>query len=171
MKLTGSDLTCRALDFAIKAHDRQYRADGKTPYIEHPLEVARLFRSHWETDVSWLDWTNRFYPDKDAAMYRGIALCEVHDSIENGGATFEDLRAAGLGDLEDELNLLTRGSEQSYLSYLLAIKGYMHISVLPYLVKLADIETNEKDLVNLPLARRKWAATKYEMARWILAQP
>jgi (p)ppGpp synthase/HD superfamily hydrolase len=36
------DLERRALEFAALAHDGQYRKDGKTPYINHPIEVVRL---------------------------------------------------------------------------------------------------------------------------------
>lgn len=35
-------ITERALEFATKAHEGQFRKDGVTPYIEHPEIVHRI---------------------------------------------------------------------------------------------------------------------------------
>lgn len=150
---------------AHKAHGRDMRADGKTLYITHPLEVARLFMEHWQSDPKWSQWTKGL---DSTDMWRGMALAMLHDVAEDTSTTILDLRAAGFGGIEDELSLLTRASGQSYLQYLLAIKHYRSTCTLPFLVKLCDIEHNSKDAEGLPPARRKWALTKYEMATWIL---
>src|SRR5215204_380171 len=64
-------LITKAWEFATLAHDGQKRASGE-PYIIHPLEVAILLSS-WQLDTS--------------SIVAGL----LHDTIEDGGATNQDL--------------------------------------------------------------------------------
>lgn len=166
--MTGQALIDAAVAFAQRAHADQTRADKRTPYVHHPQAVAGLFAGHWGCDAAWAPYIEGL-TEHDYA--KGVALCHLHDVWEDTEASLADMRRAGLGELEDEMVLLTRGRDQSYLAYLLAIRGYRHVSILPWLVKLCDIEHNEGDSIGLPRARRKWALTKYELARYVLTHP
>jgi len=146
--LTGQALIDAARALATDAHAGQTRRGGK-PYITHPEAVAALF-------------VNNFGADQDRWIHyhRGVALAWLHDAREDTWISWGPLREAGLGDLEDELTVLTHGEEESYLNYILRIRSYR--SNLPLLVKLCDIEHNLSD------APSKQQRTKYEMAQWIL---
>ena len=62
----------KAMRFAERAHRGQMRADGKTPYIQHPLAVAELVAR----------WT--FANGGEPNMVVGALL---HDVIEDGRIT------------------------------------------------------------------------------------
>lgn len=166
--LTGQALVDAAAAFAKAKHGGQTRKDRwKTPYYRHPEAVAGRFANHWAFNPDWRIHTEG--PFK-VDYCTGLALCHLHDVKEDCGVTVTDLRAAGFSDdLDNILDVLTHGRDQSYLAYLLAIREYRDISVLPWLVKLCDIEDNTSSLGNLTDRRRaKWLATKYEMAEYIL---
>ena len=40
----------KAKEYVTKSHEGQFRKDGKTPFITHPLEVARLVQKYMCTD-------------------------------------------------------------------------------------------------------------------------
>ena len=66
----------RAADFAARAHRNQRRKNTeKTPYINHPIEVAKILTDSGVTDVDVL------------------AAALLHDTIEDTGTTFEELKA------------------------------------------------------------------------------
>lgn len=44
----------QALRIALQAHDGQYRKDGKTPYIIHPIRVANYFNSDLKRTIAIL---------------------------------------------------------------------------------------------------------------------
>lgn len=169
--LTGQSLVDKAGTFACHAHEHQFREDGRTPFITHPLRVSDLFHYHWTEDDAWNGWVGQAGAD----YHRDRALCLCHDAVEDAehqALVLAELRAAGLGGLEDELMVLTRGPEQLYIDYLVHIRDYRATSILPFLVKLCDLEHNESDIGGLTNAKRaKWARDKYAMARWILLQP
>src|SRR6185369_9036115 len=64
-------LITKAWEFTKLAHDGQKRASGE-PYSSHPLEVAILLAS-WKLDTS------------------SIVAGFLHDTIEDGGATNQDI--------------------------------------------------------------------------------
>src|SRR6201999_2809396 len=68
----NEEMLNKAYVFAMKAHGTQMRASGD-PYFSHPLEVASIL-----TEMKM-----------DAAS---IATALLHDTIEDTGATEEDLR-------------------------------------------------------------------------------
>jgi guanosine-3',5'-bis(diphosphate) 3'-pyrophosphohydrolase len=69
-----------AARFAAKKHKGQLRDDGKTPYITHPLMVARILRLYGGNDPHTL------------------AAALLHDTVEDTDATYEEL-AAQFGDI------------------------------------------------------------------------
>ncbi len=163
MILTGTDLTCRALDIAMEAHRGQFRADQVTPYVDHPIDVAARFYQ------VYMDGAYRMMRAEDE--FNGQAVSYLHDVVEDcHGWTFERLAAEGFEAVIPSLRLLTNDEGLSYLDYLLRLKrsgDYLALTV-----KLCDMSSNEADLERIPSAgRRKAMATKYSLARYVLTHP
>jgi HD domain-containing protein len=72
--LAGQPVAVRAAEWAARAHDGQERVVDGAPFLLHPLEVALILH---------------------VAGYRGDALAAalLHDVVEKGGVTHEQLRA------------------------------------------------------------------------------
>lgn len=84
----------KAIDFAKKAHDGQYRKYTGEPYIKHPLEVASLLVQHSPE------------ADEDA-----IAAAILHDVVEDTSVSLYEIKATfGLivGNLVEELTDVSR---------------------------------------------------------------
>jgi guanosine-3',5'-bis(diphosphate) 3'-pyrophosphohydrolase len=67
----------QALVFASRAHAGQHRKDGRTPYINHPIEVMNLVVQHCHN------------PDEDVLI---AAL--LHDVVEDTMITDAEIRSA-----------------------------------------------------------------------------
>lgn len=74
----NTDLYERALKIAARAHAGQTRKHDDTPYIHHPVMVARLLEQHGFSEVT-------------------VAAGLVHDVLEDSEYTAEELRME-LGD-------------------------------------------------------------------------
>jgi len=108
-----------ALEFATKAHAGQKRWD-RSPYINHPIEVSGMVHGN----------TNKI-----------IAL--LHDTVEDCNITDDDLRQAGLTDVQiDMIDCLTKRQGESYLDYLCRVVKYDTTID----VKVADLKHNSFDL-------------------------
>lgn len=105
---------------AQKAHDGQFRRDGKTPYINHIKDVVSRVESEDEKIVAWL-----------------------HDTVEDTEVTFDDLAGLGLSPivLEAIIAMTKPDGGVSYIEYLKGVKA----SPLATRVKLADIASNMSD--------------------------
>lgn len=162
MILSGQSLVDRAREVATKAHEGQFRADKKTPYITHPQDVASRFIADYYAG------SYRILSSDDE--YRGQAVAWLRDAVKDGGITFEQLEQEGFHDIIPTLQLLTHFEGDSYLDYILLLKrSHNNLAIQ---VKLADMEANLADLHNIPSAgARKGLKTKYEMARHILTHP
>jgi (p)ppGpp synthase/HD superfamily hydrolase len=79
----------QAVDIATQAHEGQTRADGATPYIEHPLAVADLVECWNKTGVITAG------PE---ALNRMRCAAVLHDVVEDTGVTLDELRSAGVED-------------------------------------------------------------------------
>jgi len=128
-----------ATQFAAEKHRNQRRKDvDKTPYINHPIEVAaELVRAGVE--------------DPDA-----IAAALLHDTVEDTDTTEEELRAI----FGDHITLLVMECTDDKDMSKVARKRHQithseHISDLGKLVKLADKYANMKGLYENPPA--KWS--------------
>ena len=109
-----------ALDLAHKYHDGQFRWDGATPYVVHPIAVSENF-----TDENY------------------IATALLHDVIEDCNVRALDLLDLGIpDDVVSAVVLLTRSHGQDYLNYILNIRS----NEMARQVKIADIEYNIKFL-------------------------
>jgi len=110
---------------AIKAHLGQTRRDGVTPYIEHPIKVAKIV----EEILGFGD------------DYKAVAL--LHDVIEdNKEYSVEELVALGVeAGIANAVFLLTKQKGQDYLDYIQKVKNNHYAKM----VKIADILANLTD--------------------------
>ncbi|MEW6049148.1 MAG: GTP pyrophosphokinase [Bacillota bacterium] len=104
-----------AIVLAVGAHRGQKDRAG-APYILHSLRVGLSFRDPLE-------------------VMAGV----LHDVVEDGGATLEQLRRAGFpADVVEALDALTRRAGETYDDYLVRVKA----NRLALRVKLADLRDN-----------------------------
>jgi (p)ppGpp synthase/HD superfamily hydrolase len=127
-----------ALKIATKAHKGQFRHDGKTPYITHPIAVAEKFKG---------------------AIPKILAL--LHDVLEDSSLSKDDLLKLGIHPIMCHyVNVLTKKTGQSYLDYLLNIKNEYWVTK----VKIEDIKHNLSTLE----PKKKTQRDKYLLALYIL---
>lgn len=114
------DLSVAAQRIATEAHEGQFRRDGKVPYIEHPRAVASRVGNGIDAKiVAWL-----------------------HDVLEDGDVTVEQLEAAGIPSrCIDAVVLLSKTPRVSYEAYLEAVAQ----DPLATKVKIADMISNLAD--------------------------
>jgi (p)ppGpp synthase/HD superfamily hydrolase len=114
-------LVNKVLQIAIKAHSNQYRRDGVTPYIKHPMEVARR--------VSHLG-------------HEYVCVAYLHDVLEDTKVTYSDLEKEGIPEnILKAVEILTKSEDISYDEYLYSIK----CNKLACQVKIADMLSNLAD--------------------------
>lgn len=157
MILTGQALVDKAREIATEAHRGQYRADGVTPYIEHPRAVA--FRALADLGAGY-DLEYRCKVE---------AVANDHDVVEDHADVWplHRLREEGLESIVPDLALLTHDLSDSYLTYILRVRDSRRPIALA--VKLADIACNLADVRRIPDPNRQRSLiAKWEMARWIL---
>ena len=110
-----------AASLATIAHKDQFRRDGKTPYLNHPIAVADKLTS--ESDEV-------------------IAVAFLHDAAEDAGMTEGDFRVAGLRQTVIEaIQTLTHKDGESYEDYLKRVKA----NPIALKVKIADMLHNLSD--------------------------
>ena len=86
--LTGAGLARHAYELAAEAHAGQERKGDSSPYISHPVEVARLLEAEGNADEEL------------------IAATFLHDVVEDTEHSLEDIRerfGAGVGDLVEAM--------------------------------------------------------------------
>ena len=92
-----TDLEQKALEFATKAHNGQFRKDGKTPYIEHPIRIRNNIRLH-----------KNFTPELGVAAF-------LHDVVEDCGVTIEQLKEQFGEKVASLVDWMTNRSKQTGL--------------------------------------------------------
>ncbi|OGM58230.1 hypothetical protein A2955_01115 [Candidatus Woesebacteria bacterium RIFCSPLOWO2_01_FULL_37_19] len=133
----------KAWDFAKLAHTGQKRLTG-VPYVNHPLETAKILTS-WKLDAAT------------------IAAGLLHDTVEDGGATEEDLikefgieisqLVAGVTKVS---NVKLRGSkDQEFVENLRKMFLAMAKDLRVVLVKLADRMHNMRTLYAIPKEKQE----------------
>lgn len=123
-----------ALDVAAAKHRDQRRKDSvQSPYINHPIAVARLL---WETGVR-----------DEATLLAGV----LHDTIEDTATTRDELAAlfgdevaAIVAECTDDKSLPKERRKE------LQVEHAPHKSHAAKLVKLADKTCNVRDIVDSP---------------------
>lgn len=143
----------RAIAFAADKHRDQRRKDADaSPYINHPIELARVLAS--EGGIS------------DAAVLCAAAL---HDTIEDTDTTAEELErefgreiAEIVAEVTDDKDLDKAERKR------LQIEHAAHASPKAKLVKLADKICNVRDILASPPAG--WnASRRHEYVDWAAA--
>ncbi len=134
------DNTAKALDFAVKAHDGQFRKKSDIPYIAHPLTLACHCLAMGITDDSV------------------IAACLLHDVIEDCGVTGDELPVNE--ETRNIVELLTREKDDSRREDILK-KYYGGIASEPKaaLIKCADRCNN--------LSTMSWGLSRERQYRYI----
>ncbi|CAG8512933.1 8692_t:CDS:2 [Paraglomus brasilianum] len=118
------------IDFAAKKHVKQRRKDSDaTPYINHPIGVAKILVDAGVTDVATLQ----------AAV--------LHDTVEDTNTTFEELEEYFGKEVEEIVKECTDDKTLPVMERKrLQIETTPHKSVKAKLVKLADKLYNLKDI-------------------------
>lgn len=138
-------MTQRAMDLCYQAH-RDQRDKAGVPYVFHPFHLAETMDSEEE-----------------------ICTALLHDAVEDGGLTLDDLVQAGFPPaVVQAVDLLTRRPGQPYADYLAALARHP----LARKVKLADLAHNSDPgrLAGLPPAEQARLVEKYRQAKALLAE-
>lgn len=114
----------KIIAYATEKHAGQFRRDGVTPYIEHPLRVMRKLQEK--------------FPTRPTLHILGI----LHDVLEDTDATEDELRTLGLsGNTIHSLRRLTHNKGEPYRDYISRIGRDPNARK----VKMADIYCNIMD--------------------------
>lgn len=155
----AGNLLCNALNIATEAHSGQFRNDGLTPYIQHPIAVMKILLSQYKHLCSH-EWP--------LEVYQSAAL--LHDVLEDcPGYTDQillDRLEVGSKSVWAEVvvhavNCLTKDPLAFYLTNVLKAAG----NPISRVVKIADIHHNSLDLHP---AKDKNRLEKYKLATYIL---
>lgn len=124
----------RALDLAATKHRDQRRKDSaKSPYINHPIAVARLL---WECGVH-----------DETVLLAGV----LHDTIEDTATTRDELAALFGAEVADVVAEVTDDkSLPKARRKELQVEHAPHMSLAAKLVKLADKTCNVRDIIDSP---------------------
>ncbi len=133
----------KALNFATLAHEGQKRFSGE-PFVTHPVETAKLLAS-WHMDTT--------------SVVAGL----LHDSIEKGAATKEDIQTefgsevAFLVEGVTKLDPLTLGKvlEDANLENLRRLFIAMAKDIRVVVIRIAERLHNMRTLDTLPAERRE----------------
>lgn len=135
-QLMGSNklLALKALSIAEEAHKGQFRKDGITPYIEHPVKVASfLYTLHIRDDEI-------------------LAIAILHDVLEDTSVQANDLLNAGFSkEVVNAVCLVSKKPGYNNKEY------YEKISKDPYatIVKIADRAHNLATVYNFDAEKKQ----------------
>lgn len=135
------------LEYATHRHEGQFRADGKTPYIEHPKLVAKIINYY----------IGKFGREEDqSALPMLVAAALLHDTVEDTHASYLELKelfgdtVAGLvmdvSTVDYDKN--EKGKDRYLAEKMTAISDYA------LFLKFADRMANVLDSEQLNLARK-----------------
>lgn len=142
------------LKFATKKHEGQFRADGKTPYIEHPIKVAELLLKY----------------KKSRNIDLIIAAGLLHDTLEDTYTSYREL-LDNFGEIV--ASMVMEVTTASYMPRLMGKGNYLKHKMLDMsnyslCIKLADRMANIMDSHNLPLERKqKTISDTYEIIEFL----
>lgn len=108
----------KALAFATKKHEGQFRTDGVTPYIIHPTRIAARAQSE---------------------IHKVIAL--LHDTVEDTDTTIEEIEREFGSQVAKAVDCLTHRKSESYIQYIGRLKPNKDAAA----IKLLDICDNLSD--------------------------
>lgn len=147
---TELDPLLRAISFATREHEGQYRKDGKTPYVAHPLRVYTI--------------ASQLFGISDTET---LAAAVLHDTLEDTLADRDDLIEHFGPRVAEFVALLSKDKrlpeEEREKSYLDALRdGPLEVKLL----KVADLYDNLIDSSGLP---RELRSRKIRKANEVLA--
>ncbi len=133
-----TELTKKAMKISYNVHNGQFDKTG-IPYIFHPMHLAEQM----DDEIT-------------------ICVALLHDVVEDGNITFEDLESYGFTyEIIEAVRLLTHEKSISYMDYISKIKS----NPVAKKVKLADL-THNSNLTRLSCVNEKdiERAEKYSKA-------
>lgn len=134
-----TELTKKAMQIAFDAHKEQVDKNG-IPYIYHPVHLAEQMSTEYE-----------------------ICVALLHDTVEDGDITFDDLIEAGFPEeVIEAIRLMTHDKSVPYMEYVRKIKD----NPIAKVVKLADLRHNS-DLSRLDHVTEKDLKRKRKYAQAI----
>jgi hypothetical protein len=145
LKKTGliyTPLTKKAMQISFEVHKNQKDKSGM-PYFIHPLHLAEQMETEAE-----------------------ICTALLHDVVEDGDYSIEDLKKAGFPEeITDAVQLLTRREDEDYFDYVARVRQ----NPIARRVKLVDL-THNSDLsrIDNPSEKDRIRAKKYHKAMEIL---
>jgi len=144
--LTGDGPAREAYEFAAAAHAGQKRKGGDSPYIAHPVAVARLLEGEGVADEDL------------------IAATFLHDVVEDTERSLDDLRDRFGDEIADVVEAMT--DDRSVEPY--ELRKDLHRDQVeaagrrPVLIYAADKLANLRDLRTLYAAEGEGAAAKFK---------
>jgi len=166
-----------ALFVVTEAHEGQFRADKKTPYIVHPVEVAKRVRAK----IVSMSYPEVTFEAKKFGFLYGLELLLVAGVAALGHDVREDKPDYPLEQRLVEVGIpieyvqtavaiirqLTNDTGGDYLDYILWLKENGSWAAL--LIKEEDMNVNYDDSDGIPSkGRQKAMRTKYLLAHYIL---
>ena len=142
------------LNFAAKKHEGQFRADGVTPYIEHPIKVAKLIKKY----------------KKSRNIDAIVAAALLHDTLEDTYTSYREL-VDNFGEIV--ASLVMEVTTASYMPHLVGKGNYLKhkmidMSNYSLCIKLADRLANLMDAGSLPDERKqKIIFDTYEIVEYL----
>lgn len=167
-----------AVAVVTDAHRGQTRADKKTPYIVHPLEVMRRVRARIEAmpypEVAQIAKTHYLLDDPQTFVLAACLAAAGHD-VKEDKPDFplrDRWLSAGIPAVAVEIAIasidqLSNTTGGDYLDYILFLRH--HADWITLVVKEEDMNTNWDDIDGIPSkGRQKSMRTKYLLAHFIL---
>ena len=133
------DLVDLAKKYAIKFHRKQFRKDGKTPFIKHPRAVVKKLKKDFGITDEHI-----------------LAGAWLHDVIEYGG-NLDDIHKIFGENISDKVNLLTNwtlyGNEVDFILYTMKLQHNAPVDVK--LIKYCDVLVNLEELDNIKMTDKE----------------
>ena len=142
-----------AYAFAEQSHRGQFRADGKTHYITHPLAVAHRLATEFEQYGA----TKYGGVNPDSCRYVDVVQAGLlHDVVEDCGVSLEEIAdkfgsevsflVDGMTKVVSERNGKIEADKDATLR---KITAYGHKDPRLFLIKLCDVAHNSSGIANL----------------------
>lgn len=125
VKLYETCLIPRAIELATAAHSGTTRADGVTPYIEHPRAVAQLVALC-------------------GGRFATVAAAWLHDTVEDTSLTLRDIADLTCPEIADQVKKVTFPNAPNRTD--LMLEALPKLDIHSKLIKLADNVANMRDL-------------------------
>ena len=154
------DIRTKALEFATKAHEGQFRNNSRLPYITHPIAVAEIGEklSKSITFGEWDLYNCIFINDHQDFFDRLYVVCILHDTVEDCDITLKDVYQEFGSEVEEAVYNLTKRKGENYLEAILRAKSNIYSRI----TKISDNIHNMSDLKEGTLK------DKYRLSKYIL---